>query len=104
MIKFQQGFSMSFLPTGEVDGRYNVKLYSHLSIGGSATTRDLILGCFLDLDPDWAEKIPPDQFAVLAAEAASRLITSTYPPEAVGTFREDVARAVEEAVKPTLDH
>ena len=93
---------MTFNPVDGDSGLYDLKIYTHLSIGGKVTTRDLLRGAFIALSPEWVEQIPADQFAVLAAEIASRMITAGYPPEAVGTFREDIAKALDSIVNQLL--
>lgn len=93
---------MTFLPVDGDRELFELKLYTHLSINDKVSTRDQIRGAFIALTPEWSEKLPADQFAVLASEIASRIVTTGYPAETVGTFREDVAKAMEEIAKQLL--
>lgn len=102
-MEIRQGFSMTFLPVDGDTDLFEVKLYTHLSINDRVTTRDQIRGAFIALTPEWVEKLPADQFAVLASEIASRIVTTGYPAETVGTFRKDIANAMEEIAKQLLD-
>lgn len=101
-MEIRQGFSMTFLPVDGESELYELKLYTHLAINDRVSTRDQLRGAFLALDSEWVGKIPPDQFAVLASEISSGIITAGYPADAVGTFREDVAKAMEEIAKQLL--
>lgn len=102
-MDIHQGFSMTFTRVAGDDGIYDMKLFSRLSIGGKVNTRDLIFGTLVTLDSQWADGIPADQFAVLALELASRLLTHGYAVEATETFRKDIARKVEAVLKPSVD-
>lgn len=102
-MQFKQGFSMTFKPVHGEDELYQLKVYSMLSINEQVTTRDLMFTAFVELDTDWANKIPPDQFAVLAAEVASQMITAQYPKDQTEQFRKDIARAVDSIVKPLVE-
>jgi hypothetical protein len=101
-MEIRQGFSMTFNPVDGERGVWDLKLFTHLSIGGKVSTRDMLRGAYIELDPEWAEQLPADQFAVLAVEIASQLVTVGYPPETVGTFRDDIAQAIEAIGKQWL--
>lgn len=101
-MEIRQGFSMTFNPVDGERSLYDLKLFAHLSIGGKVTTRDMIRGAYIELDSEWVEQLPADQFAVLAVEVASQLVTVGYPPETVGSFREDIAQAIEAIGKQWL--
>lgn len=93
---------MTFHPVDGEPQLFDLKLFTHLSIGGKVSTRDMIRGAYIELDSEWVENLPADQFAVLAVEIASQMVTVGYPPETVGTFREDIARAIEAIGKQWL--
>lgn len=102
-MKIRQGFSMTFKPVDGEQELYDLKVYTHLAINDKVTTRDLLFGMFVELDTDWADAIPADQFAVLASEIASQMITAQYPEEQTEQFRKDIAQAINSIVKPSLD-
>jgi len=101
-MEIRQGFTMSFMPVEASTSLYDLRLYTHLYINEKVTTRDLLFGVVVDLDEKWVASIPADQFAVLAMEIGSRMMTAQYPRDTVGTFREDIAQAVEAIVNPPL--
>lgn len=102
-MNMQQGFSMTFKPVDNELGLYNLRCYSHLSINEKLITRDVILAMHVELDPDWIEKIPVDQFAVLALEVASQVFSTQNTPAMVEAFKKDIAQAVGEIVIPLLE-
>jgi hypothetical protein len=101
-MDIKQGFSMSFKPVDGESELYDLKLYTHLSINEKVVTRDLIFGMFVELDNEWAQKIPADQFAVLATEVASQVVTAQYPADQTEQFRKDIAQAIKKIVNPLL--
>lgn len=101
-MKIKQGFSMHLQPHATEDNLYELKLFSHLWLGDSAVTCDLVYAVAIELDGEWADNIPHDQFAVLSLELASQLMTATRSAEEVEPFREDIAREVKKIAKAML--
>ena len=101
-MKINPGFSMHLQPHATDDDVYELKLFSHLWLGQSAVTCDMIYSMLVEIDGEWADNIPHDQFAVLALEVASQLITAGRDVEEAKTFRKDIANEIQKIAEAML--
>lgn len=101
-MKIKQGFSMHLQPHATEEDLYELKLFSHLWLGESAVTCDMIYGVLVEIDSEWADTIPHDQFSVLAMEIASQLVTAGRDVEEAKAFRENIATEIQKIAKAML--
>lgn len=101
-MRIKQGFSMHLQPHSTDDDVYELKLFSHLWLGESVATCDLIYAVMVEIDGTWADSIPHDQFSVLALEIASQLVTAGRDVEEAKSFRENIATEIEKIAKAML--
>lgn len=101
-MKISQGFSMHLQPNPGNEDLYELKLFSHLWLGEAVITCDMIYAVMVEIDSEWADAIPHDQFAVLAMEIASQLMTAARPEDEVKPFRENIATEVKKIATALL--
>lgn len=86
---------MHFFPATSPDFDYILMMYSDEWEDGTCVRSSGLQREMLDIDIEWLQKIPVDQFATLVLEIASQVLVTSGTEEDVARLKESVAREVQ---------
>ena len=90
-------FQMYLMPSVAQDGTYViVGSIFFRDEGKVGMTYDLFRSA-VDVDTEWLDAAPDDQFAYIAVELISQVIAKDAPTEVLASMRKAIAQVVEEA-------